>query len=127
MATRDPSIDVVFEDLNLLLSDLGIDVRGDEEADTKRPDIQPGSIQDKAFLESCRVVIDHVRTLERVLSSKLGEKDQIMEEAGGANDILHIAIERGMPRPTGSYSSNDCGRTEANDDSPATRAARQAA
>lgn len=127
MATRHPSIDVVFEDLNMLLSDLGIEVRGDEGADTKRPDIQPGSIQDKAFLESCRVVIDQVRTLERVLPSKLGEEDQIMEEAGGANAILEIAIERGMPRPTGSYSRDDCGGTEGNDDSPAARAARQAA
>lgn len=127
MAVHNPSIDVAFEDLNLLLSDLGIDVRGDEGADTKRPDVQPGSIQDKAFLESCRVVIDQVRTLERLLSSKRGKQDQIMEEAGGANAILDIAVERGMPRPTGSYSSNDCGGTEGNDDSPAARAARQAA
>ena len=123
---ENPSYDVALEDLNLLLSDLGLDVGGGgpDDRDSARPGLQSGSFCDEAFDKSCRVVIDQVRTLERALSPELGEKDKVIDETGGAKVILEIAVARGMPRPAGSSDSGGCEATGGSNDDPSARAAR---
>lgn len=92
------SMDVALEDLNMLLSDLDLDVSAGfekEQGGFTLPGVQRGGRQDHAFTESCRLVLDQVQTLERALLPRQSGEE---EKTEGEN-IVEVAIARGMPRP----------------------------
>lgn len=101
------SEDAALEDLNLLLSDLGVSSNNEEQgltvADFTRDGVQTAGHQSQAFSESCRAVMNQIGALERaLLLSAAGRGDVGIWLTGDAGTIVDSAVLRGMPVPAAS-------------------------